>query len=436
MFPLTALICATVAGLATASSFCDQTTYSCSIVNDPIVVPFRGSEVHMSNSGYLFQSVEMSVQVKIGGPDALYVNTVVYTCGASTVSYTAASIKGQTVLMCYEGTCVGTDCYVVLNHGNLDLPNIDVTHLVYKGTQGYAGTCYNSDTTCPSSVPAFTPYPVGPKAPQPATVSVPAVQPAGNGFCDVSQFTCSVVTYPVVVPFNGPEFHGRIAGDLYALNSQEMQVQMHFGKYGKYHLLNSVTYTCGAVNQTFTPSAVAKQEILSCNVGACATVDCYVVLALGTSEIDIVQLAYKANHGIGGACYGPDSSCPQPNVPATTVVPPTVPNVVVPANNLPNDVTASTVGSQSTYTATRASATATSVPQQQSASVPAETVLPSSAQEYVAPSPAVPAAVAPSAPTGYIPVGSYNLAVSGGARVSVNAWMFAVVMVLGAFTVM
>ncbi|KAJ3051004.1 hypothetical protein HDU99_008532, partial [Rhizoclosmatium hyalinum] len=201
-----------------------------------------------------------------------------------------------------------------------------------------------------------------------------------------------------------------------------MQVQMHFGKYGKYHLLNSVTYTCGAVNQTFTPSAVAKQEILSCNVGACATVDCYVVLALGTSEIDIVQLAYKANHGIGGACYGPDSSCPQPNIPATTVVPPTVPNVVVPANNLVKDVTSSTVGPQSTHPATslptisKASATATIVPQQQSASIPAETILPSSAQGYVAPSPAAPADIAPSAPTGYIPIGSKNLAVSGGAR--------------------
>ncbi|KAJ3006969.1 UNVERIFIED_CONTAM: hypothetical protein HDU68_003773 [Siphonaria sp. JEL0065] len=188
---LLAILTSLTASLANAATFCIPTQFTCTIQSDPFVSPFSGAvyELHSAGTFYAINSQDMSLQVVVGqhysqnlAKDVLVVDQVKYTCGSETQTFTTANVPPSKQFTCKAGTCASTNCLVTIGQGLDPIPNVQISQILYEGTQGLGGLCYNNDSSCPnpSSTNPQPPTPNTPNGPvyvsstKTATAAVPA----------------------------------------------------------------------------------------------------------------------------------------------------------------------------------------------------------------------------------------------------------------------
>ncbi|KAI8607234.1 hypothetical protein BC830DRAFT_1175540 [Chytriomyces sp. MP71] len=145
---------------------------------------------------------------------------------------------------------------------------------------------------------------------------------AVDASCAMTMGTCQIQQDPIVTPFNGKNFNLTSAGTFFALQSDEMSVQVSVmeafsDRLGRVvHSVQQVTYTCGAQVDTWDlPRIMAGgPATLKCTVGGCGVtgVVCRVALVKGSSPVENVnvqEVVYFGSTGVGGLCYRGDASC-------------------------------------------------------------------------------------------------------------------------------
>ncbi|KAI9334740.1 hypothetical protein BDR26DRAFT_866686 [Obelidium mucronatum] len=159
----------------------------------------------------------------------------------------------------------------------------------------------------------------------------------GAKFCSPTQFTCTIQSDPFISPFSGPVFEFHSTGTFYAIHSQEMSLQVVTGEHYSQNLaktvvvVDQIVYTCGSETQTFTTANVPASKQFVCKAGSCGSQPCLVTVGQGLDpvpNVQISQILYGGNQGLGGLCYNNDSSCP-----SSSSVVPNAP--VPPAGNTP-----------------------------------------------------------------------------------------------------
>ncbi|KAI8608825.1 hypothetical protein BC830DRAFT_912291 [Chytriomyces sp. MP71] len=139
-------------------------------------------------------------------------------------------------------------------------------------------------------------------------------------FCAPSQFSCQIQSDPFVNTFTSTTTELHTQGWSYALNSNDMNVQVHIAQASRNGesvlIVDQVMYTCGDSVQNFNLDSVPSAlKTLSCNVGSCAGTTCTLTVVKGQDpvpNVSIQEIRYFGTTARGGVCFDKGSNCPGP----------------------------------------------------------------------------------------------------------------------------
>ncbi|KAI8609239.1 hypothetical protein BC830DRAFT_1173712, partial [Chytriomyces sp. MP71] len=219
---------------ALAAAKCQYREGTCTVINDPWVTPFSGAadkfDYQQKGRHVVLDSDEMKVSVNVidsfyednKGQEVFIVNKVWFKCGTDDelpIDVNTLEWSGfAAYLPCNAGTCQGVECHVKLEIGTLPITNIDITSLVYHGTNGNGGLCYNNDNTCTSS-PSTTST-----VSAVASTTTKSVVPTSH--CKPHKKSCIIQEDPWVRPFQGAWFSIDDERSYIALDTDEMKVKV------------------------------------------------------------------------------------------------------------------------------------------------------------------------------------------------------------------
>ncbi|KAI8622469.1 hypothetical protein BC830DRAFT_1162925 [Chytriomyces sp. MP71] len=142
-----------------------------------------------------------------------------------------------------------------------------------------------------------------------------------RGSCTPTQNSCQIQSDPFVQPFSGATYSVERKGTYFALDSEEMQVQVTIvSKYsqnlGKEVLVvEELSYACtGGERSRITTEELRERGpmTMSCAMGSCARGTCRVSILPGSDpvpNIQIQQIQYFGTMGKGGLCFQNDRQC-------------------------------------------------------------------------------------------------------------------------------
>ncbi|KAI9348139.1 hypothetical protein BDR26DRAFT_892362 [Obelidium mucronatum] len=151
-------------------------------------------------------------------------------------------------------------------------------------------------------------------------LSLTATTLAQSAYCPPNPNSCQIQSDPYISTFQGPVVEFSKAGTFYALNSDEMTVQVVVGSHyvprlaKNVYIVDQVTFSCKDGQQkTFTTANTTVTNKLVCNTGSCKIQDgCSLTVLPGLDPIpnvNVQEVRYMGSKAIGGLCFGSQNGC-------------------------------------------------------------------------------------------------------------------------------